>query len=162
MSIGQNLGGLDSTGGEVRDETGVGSKKIVGAKFFGKDPSGLFERSGNQFRFANFHGEEKNLELLGRIRIFVNHATDGHGPAQRCSQLFSQFSGESGFGAFTLFHFPSGKFPFERRSVGAPPLADEQPAVGPLDNCGDYGSHARGYFDAIGQSVLLATPWSNF
>ena len=79
---------------------------------------------------------------------------------ERGAKLFTKFPGESDFRTFSLFHFSAGKFPFQRRRIAPAALADQNAAVGTLDNGGDDSSHERLRVVALHRAKSLASSFA--
>jgi hypothetical protein len=141
---GEEFGGLDPAGGEVRDEVAIGHEEIVIGKFAGEDPGDLFEDVGGDVGFGVLGGEEMDFEFFGSVGVLVADAGDFGGFDESDAEFFAEFAGEGLFEGFAGADFATGEFPFERRGVVAAALADEEAAVGTFDNGGDDMNHGEG------------------
>jgi hypothetical protein len=141
QGVGEEIGGLDAAGGEVGDEVAVGGEEIVIGEFAGEDPGDLFEDAGGDVGLGVLGGEEMDFEFFGRVGVLVADAGDFDGFDEGNAEFFAEFAGEGLFESFGRADFAAGEFPFERRGVASAALADEEAAVGALDDGGDDVEH---------------------
>jgi hypothetical protein len=139
--VGEEFGGFDAAGGQVRDEFTIGHKEVVRGEFAGKDPGDLFEDARGDVGLGVLGGKEMDLEFLGRIGVLVADAGDFDGFDESDAEFLAQFAGEGLLEGFAGPDFAAGKFPFEGRGVAAAALADQQAAVGAFDDGGDDVEH---------------------
>ena len=138
---GEEFGGLDAAGGQIRDEFAIGHEEVVGGEFAREDPDDLFEDAGGDVGLGVLGGEEMDLEFLGRVGVLMANAGDFDGFDESDAELFAQFAGEGLLEGFAGAGFSAGKLPFEGRGVPAAALADQEAAVGAFDDGGDDVKH---------------------
>ncbi len=138
----QNFAWLDTAGGELRDERAVGGEKVVLAKFAGEDPGDLLERNGFDGVAFDCRCKEADFEFFIATGVLVLNLAEFDAFGQRGAKLLAQFSSERCFGSFTFFELAAGKFPLERRRIVPSALADQDAAVGALDDGSDDDDHA--------------------
>jgi hypothetical protein len=137
----EEIGGLDAAGGELGDEVAVGGQEIVVGEFAGEDPGDLFEDVWRYVGLGVLGGEEMNFEFFGRVGVLVADAGDFDGFDEGDAEFFAEFAGEGLFESFGRADFAAGEFPFQGRCVSAAALADEEAAIGALDDGGDDVEH---------------------
>src|SRR5258708_5858370 len=72
----EDIGGLDPSGGQLRDEFAIRSQKIVLSEFFRQSPGDLLECAWRRVRFRDCCGKEADFKLLGRSGIVMMYATN--------------------------------------------------------------------------------------
>jgi hypothetical protein len=144
--VGEEFGGFDAAGGQVRDEFAIGQEEVVGGKFAGEDPGDLFEDARGDVGLAILSSEEMNFEFFGRIGVVVADAGDFDGFGESDTEFLAQFAREGLFEGFAGAGFSAREFPFEGRGVAATALADQEAAVGAFEDGSDDVEHGGNDF----------------
>jgi len=135
---GEEFGGLDAAGGELRDELAVGGEEIVIGEFAGKDPGGLLEGVGGGVWLGDLGGEEVDFEFFGNRGVVVADTGNFYGFGEGDAEFFAKLACEGLFEGFAGAYFAAGEFPLEGRGVSTAALADEETAIGAFDDgCDD-------------------------
>jgi len=135
---GEEFGGFDAAGGQVRDEFAIGRKEVVSGEFAGENPGDLLEGVRGDVWLGELGGEEVDLKFFGIRCVVVADAGNFHGFGEGDAELFAKLAGEGLFESFAGADFAAGEFPLEGRGVPTAALADEDAAIGTFHNgCDD-------------------------